>query len=100
MFDSIEKKYKNSARELVWQWFFPSTYLTHIPETGQRKRYHLHESHVQKAIREAANKSQIPNPSALARIPFAIHLPATSCRLITTSAPFRNYWGTVTYGPP
>lgn len=76
MFDSIEKKYKNSARELIWQWFFPSTYLTHVPETGQRKRYHLHESHVQKAIREAVKKSQIPKrvTSHTFRHSFASHL--------------------------
>jgi len=24
----IEKKYKNAARELVWQWFFPAKTLT------------------------------------------------------------------------
>ena len=76
MFDSIEKKYKNSARELVWQWFFPSTYLTHVPETGQLKRYHLHESHVQKAIRKAVKKSQIPKRviSHTFRHSFASHL--------------------------
>jgi len=59
MFDNIENKYKNSARELIWQWFFPGTYLTHIPETGERKRYHLHESHVQKALKQAVQKAKI-----------------------------------------
>jgi integron integrase len=76
MFDRIEQKYKNSAKELVWQWFFPGTYLTHIPETGQRKRYHLHESHVQKAIRHAVSKAQIPKrvTSHTFRHSFASHL--------------------------
>jgi integron integrase len=76
MFDRIEQKYPNSARELVWQWFFPATYLTHIPETGQRKRYHLHESHVQKAIRHAVKKAQIPKrvTSHTFRHSFASHL--------------------------
>ena len=76
MFDRIEQKYKNSAKELVWQWFFPGTYLTHIPETGQRRRYHLHESHVQKAIRHAVRKAQIPKrvTSHTFRHSFASHL--------------------------
>ncbi len=76
MFDRIEQKYTNSAKELVWQWFFPGTYLTHIPETGQRKRYHLHESHVQKAIRDAVRKAQIPKrvTSHTFRHSFASHL--------------------------
>ncbi|MFW6415223.1 MAG: tyrosine-type recombinase/integrase, partial [Thermodesulfobacteriota bacterium] len=50
---------KNSAKELIWQWFFPGTYLTHVPETGERKRYHLHESHVQKALKQAVQKAKI-----------------------------------------
>jgi len=76
MFDRIEQQYKNSAKELVWQWFFPGTYLTHIPETGQRKRCHLHESHVQKAIRHAVRKAQILKrvTSHTFRHSFASHL--------------------------
>ncbi|WP_208596245.1 integron integrase [Desulfovermiculus halophilus] len=76
MFDNMENKYPNSPREFVWQWFFPATYLTHIPETGQRRRYHLHESQVQKAIRHAVQKAQIPKrvSSHTFRHSFASHL--------------------------
>jgi len=76
MFDRIEKKYKNASRELVWQWFFPGTYLTRVPETGERKRYHLHETRVQKAIKEAVRKAQIPKrvSSHTFRHSFASHL--------------------------
>ncbi len=76
MFDNIENKYPNSPREFVWQWFFPATYLTHIPETGQRRRYHLHEAQVQKAIRYAVQKAQIPKrvSSHTFRHSFASHL--------------------------
>lgn len=59
MFGSIEKKYKNVAKELIWQWFFPGFTLTHIPETGEKKRYHLHERHVQMAIKEAVRKAKL-----------------------------------------
>ena len=30
-----------------------------VPETGEYRRYHLHETHVQKAIRRAVNKAKI-----------------------------------------
>jgi integron integrase len=58
-FNMLDKKYKNCAKELVWQWFFPAKTLTLVPETGEYRRYHLHESHVQKAIKRAVGKSKI-----------------------------------------
>jgi integron integrase len=59
MFGNLEKKYKNCAKEFVWQWFFPAMMLTHVPETGQKRRYHLHERHVQRAIKEAVMKAKL-----------------------------------------
>jgi len=56
----LEKKYKNAAKELVWQWFLPAITLTHIPETKEYRRYHLHHTQVQKAIKQAVNKAKIP----------------------------------------
>jgi integron integrase len=58
MFDLIEKKYKNCAKEFVWQWFFPAKTLTFVPEASEYRRYHLHERHVQKAIKRAVNKAK------------------------------------------
>jgi len=57
--NALEQKYKNAAKEFIWQWFFPAKNLTRIPETGEYRRYHLHETHVQKAIKEAVGKSRI-----------------------------------------
>ena len=76
MFDLIEKKYKNCAREFVWQWFFPAKTLTFVPETSEYRRYHLHERHVQKAIKRAVNKSKIPKRASCHtfRHSFASHL--------------------------
>jgi len=59
MFDLIEKKYKNCAKEITWQWFFPAKTLTFVPETDEYRRYPLHERHVQKAIKRAVNKAKI-----------------------------------------
>ncbi len=56
----LEKKYKNAAREYIWQWFFPAPNLTFMREPREMRRYHLHESHVQGAVREAALRAGIP----------------------------------------
>ena len=57
--DRIEKKYVNAPKELIWQWFFPARELTFVSETNKYRRYHLHETHVQKAIKWAVRKSKL-----------------------------------------
>ena len=57
--DSLEQKYKNAPRELTWLWFFPAKELTFVADSNEYRRYHLHETHVQKAIRRAVRKSKI-----------------------------------------
>jgi integron integrase len=59
MFGLLERKYKNCAKELIWQWFFPAKTLTYIPESKEYRRYHLHESHVQNTIKDAVRKAKI-----------------------------------------
>jgi integron integrase len=55
----LEKKFKNAGKELVWQWFFPAKELTYVAETNESRRYHLHETHVQKAIKRGVGKSKV-----------------------------------------
>jgi integron integrase len=57
--NALEKKYKNAAREFIWQWFFPAKVLTVENKTGELRRYHLHETLVQKAIKQAVGKARI-----------------------------------------
>jgi len=74
---SLEKKDKNAPKELVWQWFFPAKTLTLIPETGEHRRYHLHHhTHVQKAIKGAVQRAEIPKRASCHtfRHSFASHL--------------------------
>jgi integron integrase len=73
---TLENKYKNAAKELIWQFFFPAKTLTLVPEEREFRRYHLHESHVQKAIKRAANKAKIPKrvTAHIFRHSFASHL--------------------------
>ena len=57
--NALEQKYKNAAKEFIWQWFFPAKQLTYEKKAGEYRRYHLHGTHVQKAIKEAVSKSRI-----------------------------------------
>lgn len=59
MFEAIERKYKNAGREFHWQWFFPAKELTWVPEDGEYRRAHLHERHVQKAIKSVVLRLQL-----------------------------------------
>ncbi|HJY82045.1 MAG TPA: integron integrase [Candidatus Binatia bacterium] len=55
----LEKKYPAAPRELGWQWFFPAKTLTLVPVQGEYRRYHLHKSHVQKALKEAVRRAKL-----------------------------------------
>ena len=76
LYGLLEKKYKNAAKELIWQWFFPARSLTLVPETNERRRYHIHETALQKALRKGVRKAQIPKrvTSHTFRHSFASHL--------------------------
>jgi integron integrase len=54
---AMDRKWRNAPKELVWQWFFPATGLTYVPGTGEHRRYHLHESVLQKALYAAVRKA-------------------------------------------
>lgn len=58
--DAVEKKYPKAPREFVHQWFFPQRNLTLVEETGQRRRWHLHESELQEALYPAVRRAKIP----------------------------------------
>ena len=74
--DAVEKKYPQAPRELLHQWFFPQKNLTQVVETGQRRRWHLHESELQEALYPAVRKAKIPKrvTSHTFRHSFATHL--------------------------
>ncbi len=57
--DSLEKKYPSAAKDFIWQWFFPQKGLTLIPGTKEYRRYHLHESKVQEALKKAVRRSKL-----------------------------------------
>ncbi len=74
--NALEQKYSHAATNFVWQWFFPAKNLTRIPETKEYRRYYLHETQVQRAIKEAVEKARIGKRASAHtfRHSFASHL--------------------------
>jgi integron integrase len=72
----LEKKYHNAAKDLVWQWFFAQKSLTLMEDTKERRRYHLNERDVQRAIRAAVRCAKLTKrvSSHTFRHSFATHL--------------------------
>jgi len=73
---AVGRKYPNAGRELPWQWVFPATRRYVHPETGQRRRHHLHETVVQRAFRAAVWAAGVTKPATChtSRHSFATHL--------------------------
>ena len=56
---ALARKYSNAGREWPWQWVFPATRIYVERQTGQRRRHHLHESVLQRAVRVATLRAGI-----------------------------------------
>jgi integron integrase len=59
LLDSLARKYPTAPKKFSWQWFFPAIQLTRVPGTTEVRRFHLHESHVQRAISAAVEQAGI-----------------------------------------
>ena len=51
--NALTRKYPNAGRDWGWQWVFPATRFYVERLTGQRRRHHLHESVLQRAVKDA-----------------------------------------------
>ncbi|QDU65125.1 integron integrase [Engelhardtia mirabilis] len=73
---ALAKKYAAAARSLPWQWVFPATRTYRHRETVEIRRHHLHETVIQRAVREAVLRAGIRKRATChtLRRSFATHL--------------------------
>src|SRR5919109_4769319 len=74
--NALDRKYPKAGQEWGWQWVFPATRYYVDRFTGRQYRHHLHESVIQKVVREAVRNAGIAKPATChsLRHSFATHL--------------------------
>jgi integron integrase len=89
---ALARKYPNAGREWAWQWMFPATRIYVDRETGQRRRHHLHESVLQRAVKDAVRRghreeSDVPHLASFVRHSFVGGQPRHPDRTRTARSP-------------
>jgi len=74
--DALSRKYPYAAAEWAWQWVFPQERRWRNAQTGEQGRHHIHETLVQRAVKDAARRAGIPKRVTChtLRHSFATHL--------------------------
>ena len=74
--EALERKYPSAATEWGWHYVFPAARISTDPRSGRRRRHHLHENGIQKAMKAAVRRSGIAKRISChtLRHSFATHL--------------------------
>lgn len=74
--DALARKYPRADREWGWQWVFPADHRSRDPRTQVERRHHLHETIVQRAVKQAVRDVGLSRAASCHtfRHSFATHL--------------------------
>ncbi|MBW4523148.1 MAG: integron integrase [Scytolyngbya sp. HA4215-MV1] len=56
---ALERKYPHADRSWIWQFVFPAFGLSRDPRSGIVRRHHVHETGVQRSLKQAVNTAGI-----------------------------------------
>jgi len=59
---ALDRKHPSASREWGWQYVFPSDRLSTDPRTGIKRRHHVDESNLQRAVKDAARLARLTKP--------------------------------------
>jgi integron integrase len=73
---ALERKYPMAGKSWQWQWVFPAAQVSTDPRTGVRRRHHVSEQRLQRAMKQALKRADIPKAASVhtLRHSFATHL--------------------------
>ncbi|HEY5656582.1 MAG TPA: integron integrase [Myxococcota bacterium] len=73
---ALARKYPHASTLLDWQWVFPAPRTSRDPRSGEERRHHLHESALQRGVRDAGVRAGLHKRVTchVLRHSFATHL--------------------------
>jgi integron integrase len=73
---ALDQKYRKANRSWPWQYVFPAGKLSNDPRSGEKRRHHVMENNLQKAVKTAIHRSGIRKTGSCHtfRHSFATHL--------------------------